>query len=92
MKICECCGQEIRFKASAPKARTHIQVDDALLALCNRAHDDAARRGRAHVEVAHLVWCLTGWSAADRFFARFEVRRETLADAAYQWLAVHVDH
>ncbi len=86
MKFCDCCGQEIRFHA-----QPLIQVDDALLALCNRAHDEAARRTHTHVEIAHVVWCLTGWSAADGYFAGFEIRREALADAAYQWLAMHAD-
>lgn len=53
MSTCRCCGQEI-----ASAANTVIRVDEALLALCNRAHEEARLRSALHVEILHLAWAM----------------------------------
>ena len=53
MSTCRCCGQEI-----ASAANTIIRVDEALLALCNRAHEEARLRSALHVEILHLAWAM----------------------------------
>ena len=50
METCRCCGQRL---PSIP--RTTLWVDDAVMALCNAAFEEAARRGSAEVEVGHLL-------------------------------------
>ncbi len=53
MSTCRCCGQEI-----ASAANTVIRVDEALLALCNRAHEEARLRSALQVEIQHLAWAM----------------------------------
>ncbi len=53
MSTCRCCGQEI-----ASAANTVIRVDEALLALCNRAHEEARLRSALQVEILHLAWAM----------------------------------
>lgn len=50
---CACCGQEIRSAA-----RLTLMVDDAVLALCNRAFATAEQRGHGEVGLAHLIVAL----------------------------------
>ncbi len=53
MSTCRCCGQEI-----ASAANTVIRVDEALLGLCNRAHEEARLRSALQVEILHLAWAM----------------------------------
>lgn len=53
MSTCRCCGQEI-----ASAANTVIRVDEALLGLCNRAHEEARLRSAVQVEILHLAWAM----------------------------------
>ncbi|MGE0053734.1 MAG: DUF4332 domain-containing protein [Hyphomicrobium sp.] len=60
MSTCRCCGQEIASTVNvASGVNTIVQVDEALLALCNAAYEDARARGGGQVEIAHLVWVMT---------------------------------
>ncbi|MCB1484785.1 MAG: hypothetical protein KDJ17_07820, partial [Hyphomicrobiaceae bacterium] len=60
MSTCRCCGQEIASTVNvASDVNTVVQVDEALLALCNAAYEDARARGAGQVEIAHLVWVMT---------------------------------
>ena len=43
-----------------PSAAGTLWVDEALLALCNAAHEEAARSGTAEVEIAHLMLVVSG--------------------------------
>jgi hypothetical protein len=52
MHTCRCCGREL---PSTP--RTTLWVDDTIMALCNAAYEEAARRGSAEVEIGHLILC-----------------------------------
>lgn len=81
MTTCTCCGQAL---PSAPRGA--VRVDDALLRLCNRAYEEAARRSCERVEIAHLVWSLTSGGLPDVEFERIGVRRFALAMAADRWL------
>lgn len=81
MKPCACCGQQM-----APTAQITIHVDNALLALCNGAHEEARRQACEQVEVAHLLVCLVNAYSDTDFLALTAMSRRELADAAQQWL------
>lgn len=44
----------------SPTAAGTLWVDEALLGLCNAAHEEAARSGTAEVEIAHLMLIVSG--------------------------------
>lgn len=81
MNTCTCCGQAL---PSAP--RQSVGVDDALLWLCNRAHEQAEARQSREVEIAHLVLCLIAAPFSDFYFSSEGVHRDALAAAAERWL------
>jgi len=66
MSTCRCCGQEI-----ASAANTVIRVDEALLALCNRAHEEARLRSALHVEILHLAWAMVQTRELHEIFEAF---------------------
>ena len=63
-----------------------MRVDDDLLALCNRAYDEATRRAASRVEIAHVVWCLTVAASTAHWFERAGASRAVLGDAVDRWL------
>ncbi len=64
-----------------------MRVDDDLLALCNAAYDEAARRAAPRVEIAHLVWCLAVSAEARRWIDTAGLSRFALSVAVNRWLA-----
>lgn len=101
MTTCRCCGQLLRSgdesvaseapspaEAEAAARRTSIDVDDALLELCNRAHEEAEHRGHGAVEISHLVAALAAASVGDDAFEQAGLSRRELALAADRTLAL----
>ncbi len=83
MNTCRCCGQVV-LPGDAPRAA--INVDEALLLLCNEAHRFAEEQASASVEIAHLVCCLTSARVPDHDFQRAGIDRRRLSEAARAWL------
>ena len=89
MTTCRCCGQEIARPGQAldpmPRASNPalgarpIWVDETLMACCNAAYEEAARRGSDRVGIAHLVFAAATHPRLRETFARFGVSPERLA-------------
>lgn len=75
-------------EAEAASRRTSIDVDDALLDLCNRAHEEAEHRGHGAVEIGHIVMLLAGGSVADDAFEQAGLSRRELSRAADRTLVL----
>lgn len=89
MPRCSCCGQQTgdaaRPSDRAPAhaaGRPTVWVDEAVLAVCNAAHDFAARQSAARVELAHLIYALALQPAADPIIADFGLSARALLIAA----------
>lgn len=87
MSTCRCCGQHIEDRAEARSAVRAVSVDDAVLALCNAAYEDAIMRGDASVEIAHLVVVLARSSDAVALFAGYGLDAREVRRAGEVWLA-----
>lgn len=88
MSICACCGQQLpdAVQQRPESSRLTIEVDDELMACCNLAYEEAARRRAPAVEIAHLVWGLTrGLTASALGLA--EESRDALAAEAFSAMA-----
>ena len=84
---CACCGQAVPSAgATGAQGRPTVRVDDDLLVLCNRAHEEARRRGSLRVEIAHVVWCLTIAPGGSGWIESVGLARHELALAADRWL------
>ena len=70
------------LRDGAPAGRAAINVDDALLVLCNRAFRLAEEQASVSVEIAHLVLCLTAVPLPDADFRHVGLERRRLSDAA----------
>lgn len=66
--------------------RPTINVDEAVLVLCNRAFRLCEQEAGATVEIAHLVVCLSAAPLADHDFHRAGIDRRRLSEAAQAWL------
>lgn len=55
--VCQCCGQHLASAdgRGATTSRATYWVDADVLACCNAAHDDAARRGDTEVGLSHFL-------------------------------------
>jgi hypothetical protein len=80
--VCTCCGQQL-----PARGKLSLQVDEAVLSLCNRAYDEAVRMGSPQVEIAHLVVCLAS-SVPSRLVAA-QIDDRALRLSAERWLEAH---
>ncbi len=76
---CPCCGQAV---AAASVAAPTIWVEEAVLALCNRAYARAEEAGAAEVELRHVVEVMDESPAAAMALADFGLDRGLLVAAA----------
>lgn len=82
---CACCGHELR-----PTVSLTLQVEDAVLRLCNQAFAEAETSGHAHVDVAHLISVLTRTPEALAVFWQLNIDPAAMTAGATRWLA-HID-
>lgn len=85
MSVCVCCGQPL-----PDQGRLTVDVDDELIAQCNLAYEEAARRRSPTVEIAHLVWCLTRGLAAAQLGLVDETRDALAAEALAEMVAARM--
>jgi len=73
-------------RSGQPARRVAINVDEALLVLCNTAFRYAEEQASETVEIAHLVCCLVSAPLPDYDFHREGIDRQRLSEAARSWL------
>jgi hypothetical protein len=86
MAICHCCGQDIQSRQTQQSRQDRsaptIWVDEALLACCNLAHQEAERRGAAEVDIAHLIYVIATHRRHHHVLEPFALVPERLAAAS----------
>ena len=86
MSTCRCCGQHIDAAAKTAPASQAVRVDDAVLAICNTAFEQARTRTHAHVEIAHAVLAVAMSEEGARALARHGASAQQVGQAADAWL------
>lgn len=87
MSTCRCCGQHIEAAAQTAAPSQVVRVDDAVLAVCNTAFEQARQRGHAHVEIAHAVLAIAMSESGAAVLRGRGLDAQQTGRAADEWLA-----